>query len=307
MTDNARTPPEIGDARTPPKVGGAADTESGAGSGDSLQEKTKRGSSPAQEDRDARERREVSANVVHEAIRFEGEDQLNRSAWALFWSGLAAGLTMGFSLVGSGVLRAALPDTPWRFLIESLGYTVGFIFVVAGRQQLFTENTLTPVLPVFRRISRLPDLARLWVIVLIANLIGVLIFAWAAALTPIFQPEVKRAFAELAHQALEPVAGTLLMRAIIAGWLIALMVWLMPAAEHSRLAMIVLTTYLIAVTHMAHSIAGSAEVLFLVFTGGAGWSDYARFVSITVLGNVIGGVTIVALLNHGQVIADEDD
>lgn len=274
---------------------------------DSPADKEKRGSSPRQEHREALKRRQVSASVVHEAISFEGEEQLARSSWALAWSALAAGLTMGFSLVGTGVLRAALPDASWRPLIESLGYTLGFIFVVGGRQQLFTENTLTPVLPLLHRWSRIGSLARLWAVVLAANLVGALIFAWVAAVSPIFHPEVKAAFVEIGRAALEPQGWTLLLRAIVAGWLIALMVWLMPTAEHSRLAIIIITAYVIAVTHMSHSIAGSVDVLYLVSAGLASWSDYGKFLGIAVLGNMIGGVTIVALLNHGQVVAGDED
>ena len=269
-------------------------------------EQARRGDAPRQQRREARARRQISAAVVHAAIRFEGEEELERSSSALFWSGLAAGLTMGFSLVGQGLLRAALPDTPWRPLVTSLGYTLGFLFVVAGRQQLFTENTLTPILPLLRRRSHLPDVARLWGVVLVANLLGALVFAWVAARTTIFQADAKAAFTTIAREVIAPSAWTLFGRAVVAGWLIALMVWLLPAAEHARLPIIIIVTYLIAVSHMAHSIAGSVEVFYLVAAGGAGWGDYARFAGIALLGNVIGGVTLVAVLNHKQVVAGED-
>ncbi|HEY0779319.1 MAG TPA: formate/nitrite transporter family protein [Gemmatirosa sp.] len=265
-----------------------------------------RGDTPRQQRRQARSRRQISAEVVHEAIRFEGEQELDRSTGALFWSGLGAGLTMGLSLVGQGLLRAALPDTAWRSLLTSLGYTVGFVFVVAGRQQLFTENTLTPVLPVLRERSRFPDLARLWAVVLAANLLGALAFAWVAAVTPVFQADAKAAFVEIGREVLQPSAGTLFLRAVVAGWLIALMVWLMPAAEHARLAMIIVPTYVIALAHLAHSIAGSVDVLYLVCAGAASWGEYGRFVLLALLGNVIGGVVFVALLNHKQVVAGGD-
>ena len=129
--------------------------------------------------------RRIRAQVVHETIRREGEDELRRPSQALAWSGLAAGLSMGFSLVGEGLLRAHLPAAPWRPVVTKLGYSIGFLVVVLGRQQLFTENTLTPVLPLLRR-SRpggILNLARLWTVVLLANLTGAAIFAWAAGNT----------------------------------------------------------------------------------------------------------------------------
>jgi formate/nitrite transporter FocA (FNT family) len=265
-----------------------------------------RGDTPEQERREARHRRQISAKVVHEAIRYEGEEELDRSTAALMWSGLAAGLTMGLSLAAQGMLRVASEGLIWQGIIEALGYTLGFVFVVAGRQQLFTENTLTPVLPVFHDWSRLGDLARLWGVVLLANLLGGLAFAWAAAVTPLFDATAQAAFVELAREATSPPTMVLFVRAIGAGWLIALMVWLLPAAEHARLAMIVLPTFLIGLAHLTHSIAGAVEASYLVFSGVATWLDYARFVSVAVAGNVIGGVVFVALINHRQAVAGDD-
>jgi formate/nitrite transporter FocA (FNT family) len=88
-----------------------------------------------------------NATLIHETIRAEGESELDRDSIALLLSGLAAGLSMGFSLVLQGHLYASLPDGPARILISPLGYTLGFLIGVLGRQQLFTENTLTPILP----------------------------------------------------------------------------------------------------------------------------------------------------------------
>ncbi len=266
-------------------------------------ERLKRGDTPAQQDRQARQRRQISAGVVHEAIRFEGEEELDRTSSALFWSGLAAGLTMGLSLLTQGLLRTSLPDAPWRVLVEALGYTVGFVFVVGARQQLFTENTLTPILPLLHSRSRFPDVVRLWSIVLVANLIGAAVFAWVAAKTTVFQPDVRAAFSEIAKHVIEPSSSALLIRAVAAGWLIALMVWLLPANQYSRLAMIVLPTYVISLAQLTHSIAGSVDVLYIVATGEATWLEFARFASLALLGNVLGGVTLVALLNHAQVMA----
>jgi formate/nitrite transporter FocA (FNT family) len=294
-------------ARPPSDGPGAAEKRDRSAAPESpRQERAQRGDAPEQQQKQARERRQISAEIVHEAIRFEGEEELDRSTGALFWSALAAGLTMGLSLTGHGLLRAALPNATWRPAIESLGYTVGFVFVVAGRQQLFTENTLTPVLPVLRRRSRLPDMLRLWGVVLVANLIGALAFGWVAATTPVFQPSAKAAFLEVAREVIEPSFGELFLRAIVAGWLIALMVWLLPAAEHARLAMIVLPTYIIAFAHLTHSIAGSVDVFYLISAGAASWADYGRFITSALLGNIIGGVVFVALINHKQVVSGEE-
>jgi formate/nitrite transporter FocA (FNT family) len=144
----------------------------------------------------------VGAHVIHEAIKREGEEELERPASGLFWSGLAAGLSMGFSLAAAGLLHAHLPYTAWRPLVTHLGYTVGFLVVILGRQQLFTENTLTPVLPLLAGTGAgtLGRVARLWAVVLAANLLGTLAFAAGAAFSGVFDEATHAAFRTLSWE-----------------------------------------------------------------------------------------------------------
>jgi formate/nitrite transporter FocA (FNT family) len=178
-----------------------------------------------------------SGKVVYKAILKEGEEELARSSSALFWSGLAAGLSMGFSMIAEGLLHAYLPDTYWRPLVAKFGYSAGFLIVILGRQQLFTENTLTPILPLLQSkpVATLGNVLRLWLIVLFANLLGALIVALVAARTNAFDPHVREAFAAIGNKAMENGFATTLLRGIFAGWLIALMVWLLPFAETARI------------------------------------------------------------------------
>ncbi|HET7583893.1 MAG TPA: formate/nitrite transporter family protein [Gemmatimonadaceae bacterium] len=261
------------------------------------------------EDREARRRTAPRAAVVYEAIRREGEDELGRPTSALFFSGLAAGLSMGFSLVAEGLLRAMLPDAPWRPLVSKLGYSVGFLIVILGRQQLFTENTLTPVLPLLRRQRgvTLAHVLRLWGVVLASNLIGTLVFAWMIGRTDAFDPTVRAVFASLGAEALHAAGpGTIIVRGIFAGWLIALMVWLLPFAETARVWVIVILTYLIGIAQLPHIIAGSVETLYLVTTGAASVGEYlGRFFLPALAGNVIGGLALVTAINHAQVVSGD--
>jgi formate/nitrite transporter FocA (FNT family) len=253
------------------------------------------------------ERKHPRAQVLYETIRLEGEQELNRPAWALTWSGVAAGLSMGFSLMAMGLLRAALPEAPWAKLIISLGYPVGFLVVIVARQQLFTENTLTPVLPLLhnRNGQTLVRVLRLWLIVLAANVVGTLLFAWALHGTSIFSEEVKAAFAAIGRSALAGGFGSHFLRAIVSGWLIALMVWMLAGAS-SRGFIVVVITYLIGLGELSHVIAGSAETLFAVFNGDATVWDYLyRFMVPVALGNMLGGIALVAALSYAQVAADE--
>lgn len=246
------------------------------------------------------------AVVVHEAIRREGEEELKRPSSALFWSALAAGLSMGFSLATEGLLEHHLPEAPWRPLVSKLGYSIGFLIVILGRQQLFTENTLTPILPLLHRprSRTLMQVARLWAVVLLANLVGALLFALAAAHTQAFDPAVRETFASIGAKAMEGGFLDTLVRAIFAGWLIALMVWLLPFAETARVAVIVILTYIIGLGGFSHIIAGSVETLYVVVRGDVSWGAYlADFFAPTLLGNIVGGVALVAAINHAQVTA----
>ncbi len=231
------------------------------------------------------------------------EGELQRPVQALIWSGLAAGLSMGFSLVATGLLESHL-EGPARSLVGHLGYCVGFLAVILGRQQLFTENTLTVMLPLLTRrdLATGLNMLRVWSTVLIANLVGTYVFAYVLANGEIVSPEVSATFAKLAFTALAPSWGVLLLRGIYAGWLIALLVWMMPAAENSKPLIII--TYLIALGHFPHVIAGAVEACFLVATGAIPWTGLAHFALPTLLGNTIGGVLLVAFFNHAQVITE---
>lgn len=263
----------------------------------------------AAETREAEERSAPGGTIVYKAILLEGEEELARSSAALFWSGLAAGLSMGFSMIAEGLLTAYLPDANWRPLVSKLGYSAGFLIVILGRQQLFTENTLTPILPLLQRRpnARPRNVMRLWSIVLIGNLLGGLAVALVAAHSSAFDADVQGAFVELGRKAMENGFGTVLLRGIFAGWLIALMVWLLPYAETARVWVIILVTYLVGLGEFAHVIAGSIEVFTLAASGGESWPVVlGNYVVPTLIGNILGGVTLVAMLNHAQVTAGGD-
>ncbi|HWU60899.1 MAG TPA: formate/nitrite transporter family protein [Ensifer sp.] len=240
-------------------------------------------------------------------MKKEGEAELARPASSLLWSGFAAGLSIGFSVFSQAALRHYLPDAGWRPLVECWGYAVGFLIVILARQQLFTEITLTAMLPFLAKpdIRGIFAIARLWALVFAANLAGTLIFGAAIAFDILHMPEIRAAALEIASEAMEPSRGYMFLRAIAAGWLIATVVWLLPSAESSRFPVIALLTYLIALFHLAHIVAGSVEAASLMFSGDL---DVARaithFYFPTLFGNVVGGSALFALISYAQ-IAEE--
>lgn len=255
---------------------------------------------------EAEDRTSVSANVVHEAIRRDGEEELNRPVSALAWSGFAAGLSMGFSFVAQALFRAHLPDQPWRPILVNLGYPLGFLIVIIGRQQLFTENTLTAIIPLLarRNSTTFVRVLQLWAVVLGANLVGAHLFAWVVGNTPMFKPEVQAAMLALAKQAADVTFGDAILRGIFAGWLIAMVVWMLAAIDTGRIAVIIILTYIVGLASLTHIIAGAVEVLFLPMVGAKSWLAVVwGYMLPTLIGNIIGGVSLTAALNHAQVVA----
>ena len=247
------------------------------------------------------------ALVIHEVLRAEGEEELRLRNVAVLWSGLAAGLSMGFSFLAQALIRSALPDAPWAELVASLGYTVGFVITILGRQQLFTESTLTAMLPLLvrRDVRTLLSVVRFWNVVLAANLVGTTLFAWLVHHPSLFPDAVHAAMAHYAHSATHGDFGATLVRAILSGWIIALMAWLLPSARSSRFFVIVFLTYLVGLGGFTHIVAGSVEAAYSVLSGDATFAQYCfDFIAPTLIGNTIGGVALVALLNHAPLAPD---
>lgn len=247
------------------------------------------------------------AMAIHEHIRQDGEKEMERDAMALLWSAIAAGLSMGASLLAKGIFHVQLEGVPGGFLLENLGYTFGFIVVIMARQQLFTENTVTAVLPVMQNptLGNFGLLMRLWGVVLLGNIIGTGIAAWAFEYMPIFDEETRYAFVKIGMDVMKNSPTEMFSNAIISGWLIATMVWMFPAAGAAKIVVIILMTWLIALGDTTHIVVGSVEILYLVFNGTLHWSDFLwPFALPTLAGNICGGTFIFALMSHAQIRND---
>jgi formate/nitrite transporter FocA (FNT family) len=246
----------------------------------------------------------LSAKLVYQVVRREGDEELRRSWTSLFWSGIAAGVCISFSVIGEALFKTYLPDTRWLPLLESLGYTFGFLIVIVGRMQLFTENTLTTVLPLFARpsLDKLWCVARLWGIVLGANVIGCFIAAAFIAFMPAFDPDMLASITEISKHATDHGAWIGFAKAVPAGLLIAALVWMLAAGEQENFFIIVVMTWLIAAGGFTHIIAGSVEMAFLMLTGQLGLiaAIFGFFIPV-LLGNVFGGTFVFGLITWGQV------
>ncbi|SEO45142.1 Formate/nitrite transporter FocA, FNT family [Salinihabitans flavidus] len=246
----------------------------------------------------------VPSSVIFEAIRREGEHELSRSSRALWWSGVVAGLAISTSVLCKGFLVSMLPDAAWAPAVSNIGYTIGFLIVILGGMQLFTENTITPILPLFQAPTRakLVQIARLWGIVFVANLTGCAIAAFVLDHGSIVPPGHLDGILQVSRHYAEATAMEHFMWGIPAGFIIAALVWILPRMESAgEVLMIVLLTYMIGLGDMSHVVAGSTELFILVFRAELGLASAVLGGILPALaGNVLGGTGIFAALTYAQ-------
>ncbi|SFR04015.1 formate/nitrite transporter family protein [Poseidonocella sedimentorum] len=246
----------------------------------------------------------VPTTVIFEAIRREGNHELSRPFSALWWSGIAAGIAISSSVLSKGALVSVLPDADWAPAVSNLGYAVGFLIVILARMQLFTENTITPILPLFIAPTwrKLGQIARLWAIVFLANMTGCFVAAWVMAIAGILPEARLEGVLAISRHYAEASGWEHVMRGIPAGFMIAALVWIMPRMEDAgEILMIIIVTYVIGLADMSHVVAGATELFVLVLSGELSVSA-AVFGGIlpALLGNVIGGTGIFVALVYGQ-------
>ncbi len=253
------------------------------------------------------ERKTGSSKVLHEVIRLQGDEELDRPAMSLALSGLAAGTAISASVFGEAAIGMRLPRAQWSELLVAVGYAIGFIVVIMGRLQLFTENTLTAVLPLTSNPSwrNLGRVARLWAIVLAANLAGTLIVGAGIASGLVAAPRMQAEVLHLAQKLTAPDAITVFEKGIPAGFIIAALVWMLPNARGAEFFLIATVTWLIAIGDFSHVIASSTLVWAAWLMGAMPLSKVVGgFVLPALAGNILGGTGLFALLAHGQVKAE---
>lgn len=260
-----------------------------------------------QEETELAEAARLSAWQIYEVIRRDGVEELERPRTSLIWSGIAAGILISFSVLGEAFFKARLPDAGWSTLIASFGYSAGFLLVILGRMQLFTENTITTILPLSQNPKKYATpVIRLWSIVFAANMVGAAIAAAFITFSNVLIPDYFDAVRAISLHVAELSFGATLLRGIPGGILIAALVWMLPSSTGAGSFLIILTvTYLIALGEFTHVIAGSVEVFVIAFNGDiSAGGAILGFVVPAFIGNVIGGTAVFALLARCQVFSE---
>ena len=240
-----------------------------------------------------------SADEILGRVVATGEEAVTRPPLRLGFSALFAGLAMGLTGLGVAAATAAGASRPAALLL----YPLGFLAVILGRAQLFTENTLYPVVATLDEHALLGRTARLWAIVFAANVVGALVFAFLAVRTGALGPEIEREVRTLGAEAVRGDASVTFWSGVLGGFVIALVAWLVEALDDpSAQALIIFAlTYVVGIAQLDHCIASVAYVLGDALDGGTSAGEVVRWLAAATIGNTAGGVLIVALLNYGQV------
>jgi formate-nitrite transporter family protein len=254
-----------------------------------------------------------SAQDIYEQVANNARQELGRSSISLAISGLAGGVFMGLSALGTAIALSMLtaPGAPASGAVQFIAkmfYPLGFIVVILGRSQLFTENTLYPVALVLAEKKHFWNTLRLWAVVLPANVLGALVFAALAVLTHAVNPAVVQSLCQLGLQATQNPAATIFWSGVMGGWIIATVAWLV-SGSHSitgSVMIIWLLAFVVGLGNFAHCIAASGEVFAAILTGRAPWIAFPTWFLPAVAGNICGGVGMVTLLEYGQVIIGGD-
>ena len=249
-----------------------------------------------------------SAEEIYRAVAINAQDELQRTTAALAISGFAGGVFMGLSALGTAITLGMFGKSPTVEFVAKMFYPLGFIVVILGRAQLFTENTLYPVALVLAEKRELWNTVRLWCTVLPANVLGAVAFAALAARTSALAQPTVDALVNLGLEAAQKPSTTIFWSAVTAGWIIATAAWLVSGSHSISGSILILwlLTFVVGLGSFAHCIATSGEIIAAVFTGKLGWLSYLHWFWIAVAGNVCGGVFLVTVLEYGQVIFGKD-
>ncbi len=247
-----------------------------------------------------------TAIEIYEQVSRNARRELLRPAKALAVSGVVGGLTMGLTGLSVSVVSSMLGNSARAQFVALLFYPMGFLAVILGRGQLFTENTLYPVALILAERRHFLSTARLWAIVFPSNVAGAFLFALLAARTRALQPDQLHTLVQMGMQAASPGMRQILWSGVVGGWIIAMVAWLV-SGSHSitgSVAVIWLLTFIVGVGHFAHCIATSGEIIAAVLAHGVSVSGYFRWLLVATSGNILGGVVLVTLLEYGQVKLD---
>ncbi len=241
-----------------------------------------------------------TSNEIFQRIVAAADEEITSGSRELFFSALAAGFAITITFLLYASLTASTDGDP---VLSAMLYPLGFIYIIIGGYQLYTENTLPPVALTLERLASIPALLRNWVVVLAGNFAGGALGAAVLAYGGVLSADGAAAALSLAQKGIETSPGTLFMKAVFAGLIVAGVVWVEYAARDtiSRLVVVYLAFLAIPLGGLFHVVVSFTEMLYLVFRNDLGLLLGLReFVLPVLAGNTVGGVVLVTAVNYFQ-------
>lgn len=242
----------------------------------------------------------LTAEQIFERIIVDADEEISRSPRELFFSALAAGFAITITVLLYVTVSSATDKTP---VLSAILYPMGFVYIIMGNYQLYTENTVPPVALIIERMASVPALLAMWLLILAGNLVGAAGGAAALAFGGVFSGAEQTAAISIASTGLETDAIPLLFKGAFAGFIVAGVVWLDFSVRSSvaRFALIYMAFLAIPLGNLYHVVVSSTEVMYLVFIGETTLAaGMGGFVLPVLVGNTLGGVVLVTITNYFQ-------
>ena len=241
-----------------------------------------------------------TSEEIFERVIVDADEEISRSYRELFFSGLAAGFAITLTVLLYASMTHAAGGVP---LVGALLYPIGFVYIILGNYQLYTENTLPPVALVIERMASVPAMLGMWGVVLLGNVVGGALGAAALAYGGVFSPEVSQTAIEIGMTGIETEWVALFFKAAFAGLIVAGIVWLDFSVTNAtaRFLLVYMAFLAIPLGNLFHVVVASTEVVYLVLLGQVGLAHGAyNFALPVLLGNTFGGVLLVTIVNYFQ-------
>jgi formate/nitrite transporter FocA (FNT family)/nucleotide-binding universal stress UspA family protein len=242
---------------------------------------------------------QLSTDEVYQRVVADADHEVTSGTRELFFSALAA----GFAITVTFLLYASVTATTDAKIVGVLLYPLGFIYIIIGGYQLYTENTLPPVALTLERLASVPTLLRHWLIVLAGNFVGGGLGAVALAYGGVFDDATAAVAIGFAEKGIATPASHLFVKAAFAGLIVAGVVWINFAAKDtiSRLVVVYLAFLAIPMGNLFHVVVSFTEVVYLALVTGVNpIPALGGFVLPVLLGNTVGGVVLVTVVNYYQ-------
>ena len=247
---------------------------------------------------------------IYARAREEGRRRLARPVLELAATALVGGFDVAFGVVALGLAAGAVAGSvrpELAHLVGALAFGIGFVFVVVGKSELFTENFLVPVAGLDRR-SRASwlKLGELWSGALVLNLVGGVTLALIVTSKGVLPRGSQGELARLAERITSHSWTAELVSALVAGALMTLMTWFVEGAAETtgvRVVMSWIAGTLIALGTFNHAIVSTIELVFGMRYGAAvSIGDLFRNLGLAVGGNLVGGLMLVTFARTAQAV-----